>query len=40
MMIRAPFGMDPDVPLRDQVPELSRKVLQGIFESEERKENT
>ena len=40
MMIRAPFGMNPDVPLRDQVPELSRKVLQGIFESEERKENT
>jgi 1-acyl-sn-glycerol-3-phosphate acyltransferase len=40
MIIRAPFGMNPDVPLRDQVPELSRKVLQGIFESEERKENT
>ena len=37
MMIRAPFGMDPEIPLRDQVPELSRKVLQGIFESEERK---
>ena len=32
MRIRAPFTMDPDVPLRDQTSELSRKVLQGIFD--------
>ena len=40
MIIRRPFGMDPEIPLRDQIPELSRKVLQGIFESEERKGRT
>ena len=32
MRIRAPFTMDPALPLRDQVPELSRKVLHGIFD--------
>ena len=31
MEIREPFTMDSDHPLRDQVPELSRKVLDGIF---------
>lgn len=32
MHIRAPFTMDPEIPLRDQTPELSRRVLRGIFE--------
>ncbi len=32
MIVRAPFTMDPALPLRDQVPELSRKVLRGIFD--------
>ncbi len=32
MVIRPPFAMDPAVPLRDQVPELSQKVLHGIFD--------
>ena len=32
MDIRAPFTMDPDRPLQEQVPELSRKVLHGIFD--------
>jgi len=32
MKIRAPFAMDPAIPLRDQVPALSRQVLQGIFD--------
>ena len=32
MRIHAPFTMDPDIPLRDQTPALTRKVLQGIFE--------
>lgn len=32
MLIRAPFTMDPALPLRDQVPALSRKVLNGIFD--------
>ena len=32
MEIRSPFTMDPDRPLQDQIPELSRKVLQGIFD--------
>ena len=33
MIIRPGFSMDPDTPLRDQVPELSRKVLAGIFDT-------
>ena len=32
MLIRAPFTMDPAVPLRDQTAERSRKVLHGIFD--------
>ncbi len=32
MVIRKPFTMNPDVPLNEQVPELSRKVLHGIFD--------
>ena len=32
MVVRAPFGMDPDVPLQDQIPELTQKVLHGIFD--------
>ncbi len=32
MLVRKPFTMDPDRPLKDQVPELSRKVLSGIFD--------
>ena len=31
MHVSAPFSMNPDIPYRDQVPELSRKCLQGIF---------
>ena len=31
MIVRAPFRMDTDRPLRDQIPEMSRKVLEGIF---------
>ena len=33
MIIRAPFAMIPEVPLREQIPDLSKKVLQGIFDS-------
>jgi len=32
MLIRKPFTMDPDLPLKDQVPELTQKVLHGIFD--------
>ena len=32
MRIRPPFHMDPDRPLQDQIPELSRKTLSGIFD--------
>ena len=32
MRVRAPFVMDPELPLKDQVPELSRRVLHGIFD--------
>ena len=32
MAVKAPIMMDPDRPLAEQVPELSRKILQGIFE--------
>lgn len=32
MVIRAPFAMDPALPLRDQIPALSRQVLSGIFD--------
>ena len=32
MIIRAPFGMEPGFPLRDQVQSLSRQVLRGMFE--------
>ena len=32
MIIRNPFTMNPDIPLRDQIPELSGKVLRGIFD--------
>ncbi len=28
---KAPISMDPDRPLKDQIPELSRKILDGIF---------
>ena len=31
MRIRAPFTMDAALPLRDQTPALSRRVLDGIF---------
>ncbi len=31
MIIRPPFCMDPEVPIRDQTEALSRKVLDGIF---------
>ena len=31
MRISAPFHMDPDIPIREQISELSGKVLQGIF---------
>ena len=31
MIVKAPFGMDPAVPLKEQIPELTRKVLDGIF---------
>lgn len=34
MRIHAPFTMDPDRPVRDQTGELTKKVLQGIFEDE------
>ncbi len=34
MRIRAPFAMNTDIPLRDQTPELSRRVLRGIFEKD------
>ena len=32
MSIRAPIRVDPDLPLKEQTPELSRQVLQGIFD--------
>ena len=32
MRIRAPFVMEENIPLRDQTPDLSRKVLRGIFD--------
>ena len=32
MRIRAPFAMDSSRPLQEQVPELSQKVLHGIFD--------
>ena len=35
MRIRAPFTMDPARPLKEQIPELSQKVLHGIFDPEQ-----
>ncbi len=32
MIVRPPFGMDPALPLRDQVPDLTKNVLHGIFD--------
>ena len=32
MAVKAPIVMDPDRPLRDQIPELSEKILHGIFD--------
>ena len=31
MTVRAPFAMDPARPLQEQTPEISRKILDGIF---------
>lgn len=31
MSVRAPITMEPGIPLKDQIPDLSRKILAGIF---------